>query len=605
MKFCFPLLLFICFSFSVFAQDQGMASPPVQAVPEFNPDDYKPFLDPISAQTVFPGQKLTISLSAYNEAGSTIILEFNWAKGGRMDQEKKQFSWTPRESDLGSHPIIFTAIDSTTKQQVSQPAIITVKPISYPPRLSISSTKDLTASLIEVEEGEDFALVIEGLDRNPKDALSLDYYLNRKPGQKLPNGRFQVNERVATFLWTPTNEQAQEKNFTLSFRVRDQEGKADEKHLYILVKDILHQPVFKNPTRSYVFGEGKVSSFTVQATDNDDDPISYGIQTADIREGDYFFDQATGKFQWTPNFDYANRKQDYKLVFSASDGLHTIFDTITVRVSANNYPPQIGKVRSKTIRENEELLIVLDVQDKNGEENLRVTLADDGGINGYYFDEKNRTLRWRPNYNFVQRKGQEKTIELKFRASDGLQQAEQTVQVTVIDRDDPEETLQTYTLAMTSATQTLRDMTALDAHLTHVIKRKRTWNIFFDVATIVVGVFTGIASSKIASEKLQDASAPIGAAATSLIGIRNIANKSLDKIVNLKSKVIALNGKIQLSINEMERKYGLDPTEVVTERSDFKTDLTELVKKVETFEEEKVDIEALYANLPIKKKSRE
>ncbi|MEM8892745.1 MAG: hypothetical protein AAGD28_32490, partial [Bacteroidota bacterium] len=113
-------------------------------------------------------------------------------------------------------------------------------------------------------------------------------------------------------------------------------------------------------------------------------------------------------------------------------------------------------------------------------------------------------------------------------------------------------------------------------------------------------VFTGIASSNIASEGLQNASAPIGAAATSLIGIRNIANKSLDKIVNLKAQVISLTGKIQLSINGMEGKFGADPSFAVVEQDDFKKELRELVDKVEKYEEERVNIMAIYANLPIK-----
>lgn len=175
------------------------------------------------------------------------------------------------------------------------------------------------------------------------------------------------------------------------------------------------------------------------------------------------------------------------------------------------------------------------------------------------------------------------------------------MQITVNDREDPDEVLQEYSQYVEAARRINQELNVLDGTLTDVIKRKRGWNTFFDVMTIVVGVFTGVASSNIASEGLRNASAPIGAAATSLIGIRNILGKSLDKIVNLKAQIVALNGKIQLTLNSLDRKYGEVPTQTMMERADFRAELNELNKKVESFEEEKVTIMAGYANLPIKK----
>ncbi|MEL6676106.1 MAG: hypothetical protein AAFR61_28120 [Bacteroidota bacterium] len=562
---------------------------------------HKPFLQPVPAQKVSPGQTLTIPLKATNEAGEGIIIEYTWQKDGQVDQQRQLFRWTPGEQDLGTFPIIFTAIDTLTGQQVSQPAIITVNPIRHAPQLSLVSTTDLTQPFVEVIEGEDFALVIEGRDKNEKEYLKLDYHVDQRPGKQLENASFQVNERVATFLWTPNNRDAQKKNFTLTFSAVDPTGLRATKVFYILVKDVKHGPIFQNNTREFVFGEGKQSSLTVKATDADGDEIRYGVQTQDIQEGDYFFDRATGKFQWKPGFDYAQQTKPYALVFSATDGQSTVFDTLRVRVSAKDYPPTIGSLRNKSIQENEMLVLKLDVQDKNGDENLKLILSDDGGVNGYQFDPQKREFKWKPPFSFVRKKGGQQVVQFSFRVSDGQSSASQSVQITVNDREDPDEVLQEYSQYVEAARRINQELNVLDGTLTDVIKRKRGWNTFFDVMTIVVGVFTGVASSNIASEGLRNASAPIGAAATSLIGIRNILGKSLDKIVNLKAQIVALNGKIQLTLNSLDRKYGEVPTQTMMERADFRAELNELNKKVESFEEEKVTIMAGYANLPIKK----
>ncbi|MEM6802654.1 MAG: hypothetical protein AAF696_14695 [Bacteroidota bacterium] len=589
--FCYPCLLIILL-FPAFLFSQELAPEKKTAK--------KLKLAPIPTKEIFVGRQLNIQLQATSPAISELSYEFSWTRGGSMDEESGLFSWKPDIEDIGNHPIIFTVIDNLTQEQTSQPAIISVKAPQYRPVLSLTSRTDLTGKLIGLKEGENFALVIEGLDKNKNDKLKLSYYVDLEPEKQLENAYFQVNDRVATFLWTPNNAQAQKKNFSLSFRVEDNRGLASEKNLYFMIEDVEHPPIFQNPTRAYVFGEDKSSSFQVKAIDEDEEKIIYGIQSGDIRSGDYSFDPNTGKFQWKPGFAYARSAESYPLIFSASDGTFTTYDTIMVKVAANNYPPSIAQLRNQEIYENEELLITLDVQDRNGLEDIELTLVNDGGLNGYEFVPEERKFSWKPAFDFVKQQGSKKEVRLKFRVSDGELSNEQSLNITVLDRDDPEETQKTYSQSLKTAKDIYSKLSRIENHLGQVIKKKRNWNTFFDVSTIAVGVFTGIASSNIASEGLQNASVPIGAAATSLIGIRNIANKSLDKIVNLKAQVISLTGKIQLSINGMEGKFGKEPSFAVVEQDDFKRELRELVDKVEKYEEERVNIMAIYANLPIK-----
>ncbi|MEO0471681.1 MAG: hypothetical protein AAF206_18780 [Bacteroidota bacterium] len=587
----FPLLILLFVPLLLFAQKSTRSN--------------KPILDPIPAQSCFPGDELVIQLSGRNQNGDNDFwFEFAWAKGGRIDQETNTFYWMPTDADLGSHPIIFTAIDTLTNDQVSQPAIITVKPIQYRPEIMFSSNRILGGRLLELTEGEDFALVIEASDSNLNERLKLDYFIDNQTGKKLKDARFEVNDRLATFLWTPSDKDAKKKNVSLSFRVQDESGQRDEKTIFVFVQDVDHSPVFVHQTKEYVFSENKASSFKIEAKDEDGDEITYGLQTSSIRESDYFFDSGNGKFQWKPSFQYASKQTAYDLIFSASDGQSIVYDTIRINVSAINYPPEFAAIRDKNIRENETLTLKIQLSDRNGDEGLRLELLDDDGISGYTFDPEKRNFSWKPPFTLISEKGSKRTYEIRFRATDGIERAEQSVKITVSDRDDPQETLRTYQENLGSAQNMLAQLTQLETDLGQTIKRKQSWNTIFDVATITVGVFTGIASSSIASEGLREASVPIGAAATSLIGVRNITNKSLDKITNLKTRTVALISKIQVTLNTLNRKYGEEPGPAITERNDFKADLTDLIKEVENFEKEKVEIQAFVADLALKKKKK-
>jgi len=292
------VIFFFLISNQVFSQNT-----PTESVPK-----RKLSLEPIPAKDVFVGRELNILLEAKNSGDLPLIYEFSWTRGGSIDPETGRFTWKPGVEDIGFHPIMFTVLQPATQEQSSQAAIITVKAPQYRPILSMASRTDLTEQLIELKEGENFALVIEGVDKNQNDKLKLSYFVDLIEDNTLENAHFQVNGRVATFSWTPTNKQAKKKNFTLTFRVEDDRRLASEKNLYFLVEDIEHPPVFKNPTRAYVFGEDKSSSFQVKASDQDEEEIVYGIQSGEIRSGDFSFDKTSGKFQWKPGFIYTQEK---------------------------------------------------------------------------------------------------------------------------------------------------------------------------------------------------------------------------------------------------------------------------------------------------------
>jgi hypothetical protein len=364
----------------------------------------------------------------------------------------------------------------------------------------------------------------------------------------------------------------------------------------MLVQDTPHLPVFVNKTNEFFIDEGEMLSFTVQARDADQEKLTYKLVSSEIKQNDFYFNGENGQFQWKPTFEYAQRNSDYSLIFSASDDVHTIYDTILVKVDPINYPPEIEPIRDREIREDEELTFQLLVKDKNGDENLKVSVAE-SDITDYSFDEKKREFRWKPGYDFVTNLDK-KTVYTKFKVTDSFYEDEQTAKITVYDREDPAQLQTSYIQNLQFARKIFAEVDTMDKKVSQSVKSKRQWNRVFDISNILVSAFVGIASSSLMSEKVQQSAVPIGATITALIGIRSVLDKSDRNLPELKTQAVLLLGNMESSINYLVREYSEKPNLLVTDTRRFKNDLTNFKEKIEFFDSQK---EKLRAELSINK----
>ncbi len=560
----------------------------------------KPIFPPIQEQHTFPLQEIRVPLKAYSPRGNDIIFEFTWDRGGKIDQKQDLFIWTPKENDIGQHPIIFTAVDTLSGQRVNQPALIVVNPIRYQPVLSIECHITPTEGFYYINEGEELALVIRAEDRNTSDELTLGYFVNEDPNARIKNARFSVNGRGATFFWIPTNSQAGQGLFNLTFFVEDQTGLRNEKVIPVIVRDVKHPPVFQNTTREYYINEGEPLSFTVKAQDLDDEPLTYQVTTPDIKKNDFSFNPSSGKFQWIPDFSYSTRKTEYQLIFSANDAEFTVYDTILVKVDPKNYPPHIEAIRPRDVKEGEEVVVPIRVSDKNGDENVSLSVIS-SDIKGYEFDPEQRIFRWTPPFSFLDSPGK-KEVHVTFLASDGHLEDEAELAITVHDRNDPREIVQEYITLLTIANQMKQEVAYMDDNLQFTLDRKRFWNDVFDISGIVIGAVTGFASSSVASDKFQKTVVPIAAAATTLIGVRAVIDRSSDKIAKLRSEMLFLKGNLDVSVNMVLRDYGYSPKIETADTYEFQNDFRNFKKRIEELETQKGVLQTRYEALPIKER---
>ncbi|MCX7797097.1 MAG: putative Ig domain-containing protein [Melioribacter sp.] len=94
-------------------------------------------------------------------------------------------------------------------------------------------------------------------------------------------------------------------------------------------------PVF-TPVSNQSVNEGQTLTFTVSATDPENDPLTYSA--VNLPSG-ASFNPTTRTFTWTPNY---NQQGNYVLVFRVSDGVNIVSLNVNVTVVNVNRPPVLN-----------------------------------------------------------------------------------------------------------------------------------------------------------------------------------------------------------------------------------------------------------------------
>jgi hypothetical protein len=140
----------------------------------------------------------------------------------------------------------------------------------------------------------------------------------------LPSGAT-FNASTRTFSWTPTS--TQQGTYNPRFTVSDGQA-TDSETITITVFDAgtpNSPPVLATIGNKTVI-EGQLLSFTISATDADNNPLTYSA--ANLPSG-ATFNASTRTFSWTPT---TSQQGQYSPTFSVSDGTASDSETITITV---------------------------------------------------------------------------------------------------------------------------------------------------------------------------------------------------------------------------------------------------------------------------------
>jgi hypothetical protein len=260
-----------------------------------------PVLAAIENKSVNEGQSLSFTVSATDADGDPITYSVQNSPT-EATFVNQIFTWTPTSGQAGIYLVRFIADDG--QSQASQTVIITVNSVNRPPVLAAIGNKS-------VDEGQSLSFTVSATDAD-NDLVAYSV-------QNLPTGASFANR---VFTWTPNYSQAG--TYSVIFSASDGTA-SDSQTITITVNSVnLNQPPVLAAIRNKTIYEGRILSFTVSATDADNDPITYSIQN--LPSGASF---SNGVFTWTPNYSQAGT---YSVIFSASDGQAQTSQTVVITV---------------------------------------------------------------------------------------------------------------------------------------------------------------------------------------------------------------------------------------------------------------------------------
>lgn len=238
----------------------------------------------VNPAAINPGQTSTLTWSSTNVTACT-------AAGGWSGPKPITGSASVSPSQTASYSLICTGDRGEVNNSVT--VGVAVKGNS-PPELAHIGNK-------VVSEGQ--LLVIKLLAADP-DNSPLTFSAN-----SLPTGAV-FDPQEGQFFWTPNPGQAG--NYTVTFRVSDG-SLEDSETLVISVGEVNRPPSFV-PIGDRRGQEGAPLTFTVAATDPDNDPLIFTV--TNLPQG-AIFEAAKRVFRWLPVSGQAGA---YKVVFSVTDG---------------------------------------------------------------------------------------------------------------------------------------------------------------------------------------------------------------------------------------------------------------------------------------------
>ncbi|MDP8238472.1 MAG: tandem-95 repeat protein [Candidatus Hatepunaea meridiana] len=210
---------------------------------------------------------------------------------------------------------------------------------------------------------------------------------------------FQEGEHIYFRIWK--NDQEQEYFARPQWADGEATWTADgDNNLQLIVTEDNVAPIFRpvvvmnEETYSIVSGEeGTEFTFTVFATDGDDDPISLILSENDALEGAVFTDNGdgTGDFTWEP---VNNQAGQHTAEFLAFDGWE--WNELNIRIlidNVNNPPALHAEIEDQDVNEGDMLSIFFNAYDTDGDQLtiLARDLPEGSLIDGQYFN-------WRTNY---------------------------------------------------------------------------------------------------------------------------------------------------------------------------------------------------------------
>jgi hypothetical protein len=272
----------------------------------------------------------TVNLAASDMDGDPLTYSIGTATvHGFLSIEGNVVSYTPEANFNGSDSFTFKANDGTVNSNEAMVSI-TINAVNDAP---ITEGKTVT-----IAEGTSAAITLVASD---VDGDPLTYNIITAPSY----GSAIIEDNEVAYI--PTVGYNGPDSFT--FLVSDDKGGSATGTITINVTLVNHAPSLTLVPNGSV-DELQRLTFTVMATDRENSPVYYLLQSAP--EG-ASIDMATGVFTWTPS--EAQGPHDYSLFVCANDGALTTCQPIMINVNEVNAAPTMAAIADQSVNEGEQL----------------------------------------------------------------------------------------------------------------------------------------------------------------------------------------------------------------------------------------------------------
>jgi PGF-pre-PGF domain-containing protein len=332
--------------------------------------DRRPELETIGSKTVNENSTLSFTISATDADNDTVSYSANGLPdNATLDTGSGEFSWNPQYDEAGTYNVEFIA--SANGLSDSETIVVTVLNVDRGPVLSAIGNK-------EVNENNLLSFIVSAAD--PDGPATITYSANNMP----EGATFDSN--TGEFSWTPLYNQSG--IYDVEF-IAISNGLTDSQNVSITVNNVDRPPVLKS-IGSRSINENKTLTFTVSATDPDDDLISYSV--AGLPPG-ASFTPSNAEFTWTPSYDDS---KDYIVEFKASANGLNDSETITITVLNVDRPVELDPVDDVIVNETEIIDFIVTGSDPDGD---KVTYSVSALPGNSTFDSESGNFHWVTGYN--------------------------------------------------------------------------------------------------------------------------------------------------------------------------------------------------------------
>ncbi len=343
-----------------------------------------PVLGSIGDTAINENTPLSMAISASDaNSGDNISLTTSTLPTGASFTDNSDgtglFSWTPTYTQSGAYPITFTVSDNGTPALIdTERVIITVNDVNRAPILSAIGSQS-------ANESETVSFTVSATDP--------DGHTITLSAANLPSGAT-FTPATGLFSWSTDYDDAGVYS-NISFTATDNgsPNHEDTETITITISNVNRAPILAS-IGDIVFDEGQILTFTVAATDPDDDDISL---SATAIPDSATFDPNTGDFRWATNFNDAGAYPN--ITFTATDnGTPNLIDseTITITVNNINQAPILATIGDISMEENQIVTFTIVANDPDGD---AITLAANNLPDDATFDSNTGDFRWATDFN--------------------------------------------------------------------------------------------------------------------------------------------------------------------------------------------------------------